>query len=242
MSTAAKFVGALRELSFDNAFNPYSDLCAVYDRASAPTKRCAALYGILSAAAAGGVHSVWIGRDLGYRGGRRTGLALTDDAHVQVHAARWGIRTAPFTKGRLIKERTATLVWKVLDAIDLPIFLWNIFPLHPHEPDRPFTNRTHCVSERAVGEDLLSELLSLLHPERVVALGGDAARSVERIAPTATVRVRHPSYGGQPEFLKQTADIYGDLRSRDSPVKHLFGSAPGPSFASDHDVYEPGPG
>lgn len=33
------------------------------------------------------VDAIWIGRDLGYRGGRRTGLALTDDVHMTHHAA-----------------------------------------------------------------------------------------------------------------------------------------------------------
>jgi len=29
-----------------------------------------------------GSNTIWMGRDLGYRGGRRTGLALTDEAHL----------------------------------------------------------------------------------------------------------------------------------------------------------------
>lgn len=222
MSAAAVFVAAVQRLSFDNAFNPYVDRCAVYDKPSAPAKRCDALRGILAAAAATGVHSVWVGRDLGYKGGRRTGLALTDDVHVSVHTARWGIETERCTKGQPVKERTAALAWEVLERIDLPIFLWNVFPLHPHEPNRPFTNRSHKASERAAGEDVLSALLALLRPEFVVAIGGDAARCAERIAPVPTVRVRHPSYGGQSEFLRQMADLYGVSRSRGSEAPDLF--------------------
>jgi hypothetical protein len=112
------------------------------------------------------------------------------------------------TKGQPVKERTAALAWQLLERIDLPVFLWNVFPLHPHEPERPFTNRSHRARERAAGEDILSELVSLLRPEVVVALGGDAARSSERLAPTLTVRVRHPSYGGQTQFLSQMSDLY----------------------------------
>jgi hypothetical protein len=72
-----------------------------------------------------------------------------------------------------------------------------------------FTNRSHRSKERAAGEDMLSELVSFLRPEIVVALGGDAARSSQRIAPTNTVRIRHPSYGGQREFLREMSDLYG---------------------------------
>lgn len=240
MSTVAAFVAALRELSFDNTFNPYSDRCAVYDKPGAPAKRCAALHGILSAAAAGGVHSVWIGRDLGHRGGRRTGLALTDDVHVPVHAARWGIKTERCTKGQPLKERTAALAWAVLGRIDLPIFLWNVFPLHPHEPNRPFTNRSHRASEGAIGEDVLSELLLLLRPKSVVAVGGDAARCASRIAPGLAVRVRHPSYGGQSEFFRQMADLYGVSRLCGSQVPDLFEVPPEPAFSDDHKEVEIG--
>jgi hypothetical protein len=209
MNAAARFVATVRGLAFENVFNPYSDRCAVHDRAGAPASRSATLSAILEAAASGGIHSVWIGRDLGYRGGRRTGLALTDDVHVEAHAARWGIESQRCTKGLPVKERTAALAWSVLDEIELPVFLWNVFPFHPHEPGLPFTNRSHRASERAVGEEILSELLRLLRPELVVALGGDAARCGERVAPGKCLKVRHPSYGGQADFLRQMFELYG---------------------------------
>lgn len=146
---------------------------------------------------------------------------MTDDLHVSVHAARWGIQSERCTKGQPVKERTAALAWQMLDRIDLSVFLWNVYPLHPHEADRPFTNRSHRASERAAGEEILSELLLLLRPVQVVAIGGDAARSAERIAPASTVRVRHPSYGGQSDFLGQISDLYG-LRPDDKRDCDLF--------------------
>ncbi|UGY16753.1 uracil-DNA glycosylase [Bradyrhizobium septentrionale] len=223
MNAAARFVATVRGLAFENVFNPYFDRCPVHDRADAPDTRSATLSAIIGAAASRGIHSVWIGRDLGYRGGRRTGLALTDDVHVAAHAARWGIETQRCTKGLPVKERTAELAWSVLDEIELPVFLWNVFPLHPHEPGLPFTNRSHRASERAVGEEILSELLRLLRPERVVALGGDAASCGERVAPGRCLRVRHPSYGGQADFLRQMSDLYGPRRGSKSQAD-LFGA------------------
>jgi hypothetical protein len=47
---------------------------------------------ILQAAEAASVDAIWVGRDLGFRGGRRTGMALTDDVHFHDHLARWGMR------------------------------------------------------------------------------------------------------------------------------------------------------
>ncbi|WP_083839137.1 uracil-DNA glycosylase [Bradyrhizobium sp. STM 3809] len=212
MNAATRFVTSVRGLAFENVFNPYADSCPVHDKVDASAVRYSTFRSIFEAAALGGIHSLWVGRDLGYRGGRRTGLALTDDAHVTAHAARWGIQAERCTKGAPVKERTAALAWSILDEVELPVFLWNVFPFHPHEPGRPFTNRSHRASERAVGEEILRELLEILRPERVVALGNDAASCVARLAPKECVRVRHPSYGGQADFLRQMNDIYGPCR------------------------------
>jgi|SRR6266853_4442457 len=66
---------------------------------------------------------------------------------------------------------------KGIEAIDSPIFLWNVFPLHPRESGEPFSNRSHNAAERHIGEELLAELIRLVRPRRLFAIGNDAARS-----------------------------------------------------------------
>ena len=96
------------------------------------------------------------------------------------------------------------------------IFLWNVFPLHPHEPDDPFTNRAHNSRERRAGEEMLLQLIGLLRPKRLIAVGKDAAITARRLAKDEeVVQVRHPSYGGQREFLHQVFELY-DLRNPES--------------------------
>lgn len=208
------FVQAVASLRFDNAFNPYADRCEIHDRKDAPERRARALSALVEKAAAGEVDALWIGRDLGYRGGRRTGLALTDDVHVERHAQRWNVRAARQTIGAAVAERTAAVIWGMLDQIQAPVFLWNVFPLHPHDPGDPFTNRQHNARERQAGEEMLCQLLELLRPQRVVAIGNDAHRVASRISRSCPVTlVRHPSYGGQRQFEEQIAQLY-DLQSR----------------------------
>ena len=204
-----QFVEALSKLKFKNSFNPYSNRCVVHDLDDAPQRRLHALLTVLEAATKQDVDSIWIGRDLGYRGGRRTGLALTDDVHVHEYAARWGLSIQRPTKGDVAAERTAAVIWSVLSQIEVSVFLWNVFPLHPHEPGNPFSNRSHNSLERRTGEEFLSQLIFLLKPRRLVAIGNDAARTVHRLRyQHRVVQVRHPSYGGQTQFLAQMYELY----------------------------------
>ena len=175
-----------------------------------------ALLKLLQIAVRTELDSLWIGRDLGYRGGRRTGLALTDDIHVDAHARRWGVTVDRATKGNILSERTAAIVWRVLSQVECTVFLWNVFPLHPHQAGKPFTNRSHNAMEREVGEELLALLIGMLKPRRLVAIGADAAASLERVlGSNAAVRVRHPSYGGQVLFADAIRTLYehsGEIR------------------------------
>jgi uracil DNA glycosylase superfamily protein len=204
-----QFVGALRGLHLEDTFNPYADRCPVHDLKGAPKARSDLLLAILEEAMSANIDSLWIGRDLGYRGGRRTGLALTDDVHIVSHAARFGIGASRPTKGEAVAERTAAVIWDVLSQITIPVFLWNVFPLHPHEPEDPFSNRAHNAKERLIGEELLSQLVALLRPRRLVAIGNDAARTARKLAGTQEViQVRHPSYGGQTQFVTEMRKLY----------------------------------
>lgn len=207
--TPAQFVKELTDLNFENTFNPYSDRCAVHDLDDAPRSRSQTLQSMLEAATGQEIDSLWIGRDLGYRGGRRTGLALTDDKHIQTHAERWKLSIERPTKGKEIAEPTAAVVWRILSQIKASVFLWNVFPLHPHEPGNPFSNRSHNARERRAGEEFLSQLISLLRPRLLVAVGNDAARTTRRLSDRhRVIQVRHPSYGGQTEFLAQMGELY----------------------------------
>ena len=207
--TPFQFVEALSELSLENTFNPYSNRCNVHDMDDAPSLRLQTLQSMLDVATRRNIDSIWIGRDFGYRGGRRTGLAFTDDAHIHEHAKRWELTIQRPTKGEVIAERTAAVIWSVLSHIKASVFLWNVFPLHPHKPDNPFSNRSHNALERKIGEEFLAQLILLLKPCQLIAIGNDAARTGHRLSyQHKVIQVRHPSYGGQTQFLAQMCELY----------------------------------
>ena len=215
--TPDKFVAALADYRLNGVFNPYADLCPVHDRADATKRRRANFGGFLKAALAARVDTIWIARDLGYRGGRRTGIPLTDEVHLTHMTQLFG--GVPFhraTRGAIVAERTAAVVWQVIAQIGRPVLLWNVFPFHPHEPNDPFSNRCHTRAERDACKPLLMALLEMVQPRQLIAIGRDAQTALADMGVSAAA-VRHPSYGGQAEFISGLLQHYGvEQRQRKS--------------------------
>lgn len=207
--SAKDILSALGQLDFENTFNPYFDRCPVHDAAEAPELRSYYLLEMLERAASSNLDAIWVGRDLGYRGGRRTGLALTDDIHFSDHLVRWGLEPKRPTFGAPVAERTAAAIWDILIQVRAPVFLWNVFPLHPYENGDPFSNRAHNARERRAGTDILISIVHYLRPRRVIAVGNDAFNVLSDALPDVGVyKVRHPSYGGQNDFAKSMRLLY----------------------------------
>ena len=207
--TPQSYVARLKGLNIPNTFNPYADRCQVYDRNDSPAQRAKILENMLSAAHRISVDAIWLGRDLGHRGGRRTGLALTDDVSFSRHLQRWGLTGSRPTKGAALAEQTAQAVWDMLDQITDAVFLWNVFPLHPFPAGQPFANRSHNAEEGKLGQELLSLLCAFIQPNRIVCLGNDAFHAARNTPPSiSTHRVRHPSFGGQNHFREQISSLY----------------------------------
>lgn len=209
MKTPCSFAAALAETRLPSVFNPYRETCSTHDRTDAADVRRRNLVGCLEAALATRVDTVWIARDLGYRGGRRTGVPLTDELHLgPAGVLMGGIELERATRGPVVAERTAAIVWRVLARIGEPVVLWNIFPLHPHAANDPFSNRCHTRAERDATWPLLTALIAMIRPKRIVAIGRDAGLALSGIDIPLQV-VRHPSYGGQSEFIAGVHAIYG---------------------------------
>lgn len=191
-------------------FNPYNDICEVFDKKNANLIRLNNLELILAELSRKKIESIWIGRDLGHRGGRRTGLALTDEGSLPFASNLWGVELHKATKGSAAYERTAANIWSYAGLLKCNIFMWNVFPFHPHEANRPFTNRSHTAGERDVGLAILQSVLDILQPKNIVAIGNDAYRCALKVHNHEHVfKIRHPSYGGEKEFSNQISGLYG---------------------------------
>lgn len=204
----ASFVNQLKSVHLASVFNPYADTCAVYDKEDAASIRCKNLRDYFKAAIAYDIDTIWMGRDLGHLGGRRTGMALTDEHHLpDVHLVYAGFKPVRATHGIAIKERTATEIWSLLREVHKPPLLWNVFQFHPYEPGNPFTNRKFSTQELKATTELNATLISWLRIKRIVAIGGDAARYSQQFG-VKVVAIRHPSYGGISAFRQGICEEY----------------------------------
>lgn len=223
--TPTSFVKALSSIRLPNVFNPYADTCGIHDKADAPATRRRNLRALLAAVRDLELDTIWMGRDLGYRGGRRTGLALTDERHLpamnRIYPGSLCVRT---TVGPEVAERTAAEIWAVLGLLERPPLLWNVFPFHPHLAGEPFTNRKFTSRELREVDELNGALIGWLPIRRIVSIGQDAAAYAAKFGVEVQC-VRHPSYGGVTEFREGISLLHGvDVRKRSLAVDqgHLF--------------------
>lgn len=207
--TPRKFVSLLKEMTFPHVFNPYSDICVEFDLQDAHLRRQQNLVLMLESVLESGTKTIWVARDLGYRGGRRTGLALTDEANLdQLNRLFDGVSVEKATHGPIVKERTASVIWKMLEDVGEPVLMWNVFPFHPHQPGKPFSNRSHTRKERELSRPIFDALMKMVAPKQLVSIGQDAKKMLGDIDVPVSA-VRHPSYGGQREFEDGIRGIYG---------------------------------
>lgn len=212
------FIDDLSTYEAERVFNPWAMNCEAVDVDESFSVRRENLRTVLSACSDTQEVDVWIGRDLGWRGGRRTGVALVDEFSLDDYAL--SINVAALRKatvGPVMRERTATEIQLARARVARKLFFWNIFPFHPHEAGKPQSNRMHTGREREAGLTFLMTILALLPVGRIVTIGNDATNALRAIE-VACCPVRHPSYGGQRDFHRQVDLHYGSERCEGAQI------------------------
>ncbi len=147
-----------------------------------------------------------VGEAPGERGCARTGIPFTDErilcggSHPFLRSLRPGLRVAGTTA-----ESTAGIVWNHLSECSLVPAFWNAVPFHPRSTIK--ANRAPTSTEIHVGQIFLEQILQVLSPGSVVAVGRTAERAIARLGLRDFQAVRHPSHGGKREFLEGLTSV-----------------------------------
>ena len=141
------FIEELSSYGSEGVFNPWSTNCEASDSEGSFYVRRDNLRTVLNACAESDEVDLWIGRDLGWRGGRRTGVALVDEPSLHDYALSIGApQVKKATAGPVMRERTATEVHLARARVARKLFFWNVFPFHPHD-DQSLLRATRDAQE-----------------------------------------------------------------------------------------------
>ncbi len=144
----------------------------------------------------------------GYRGCRLTGVPVTSRKvllegvpGLNLFGESAGFRDVS-DRGfeRVQGEQSATIVWGTLAEMKSLPLIWNAFPFHPHQPDKPLSNRRPRKSELELGASILLRLLELWRFKLVVAVG-NVARDTLTAKGIDCANLRHPAHGGKADFV-----------------------------------------
>jgi uracil-DNA glycosylase len=189
-------LGALAEFRSANVFNPWSDvdpmdLCGH----RAPHARLDRLRRHFEV----NPSFLLIGEAPGYQGCHFSGVPFTNEALLcdgavprMGRCARITSRTLPW------REPSATIVWRELHrhALAEDVVMWNAFAFHPHRPGDLHSNRAPGAMEIDKQEYILRAVLQYFRDSVVVAVGGVAAKALDRLGIKYAGKLRHPSMGG----------------------------------------------
>jgi hypothetical protein len=194
--------------STEEAFNPYRDRRDALDVDDAPSIRRENLRAFLACYDAPPPLFLLLEAP-GPWGCRFSGVPITSEAQLTdsdfpIDGRPTGTEDEPHT------EYSASIFWRVCRPLFPRFFVWNSLPLHPHDPGAPLSIRTPRRTEVREWQPLLTALLDVLAPERIVGVGRKAERALVE-AGTDPTYVRHPSQGGAKKFEKGIGEIAAEM-------------------------------
>ena len=158
-----------------------------------------------------GPTTLLVGEAPGYRGMAITGVPFTNTTllargipHFDLFGGANGYEI-PDAPG-VAAEPTATVMWNALTELDFLPVLWSAYPLHPHRPGNPLSNRTPSSSEAAAWSWSWRALIDVFSIRSVVAVGNVSRDTLARSG-LSVPHVRHPAHGGREKFTLGLRDL-----------------------------------
>lgn len=206
--TLAERLVATLPASRPGLFNPWRDWCDAEDRSNplgGPEGRLKRLAAHLDAEP----RYILCGQSPGWRGCRYSGIAFTSESQL-INGV---VPRLPTLPGRLtqagagggaLSEPSATIMWNTLHRLGIAgeVVLWNALQMHPHQPSRPWSNRTPTWAEIELGAPALEMLLAAYPDAKVIAIGHRSEDLMGELDLVPNGQLRHPAYGGARQFAE----------------------------------------
>ncbi len=115
--------------------------------------------------------------------------SLLEDPDFPIHGRATSLADEPHS------EYSAKIYWRVLGPYFPQFFTWNSVPFHPYKEGKPMSIRNPGNREVQVYTEILRQIIDVIKPEKVLAIGRKAEFAFGKIGVECTY-VRHPSQGG----------------------------------------------
>jgi uracil-DNA glycosylase len=139
-----------------------------------------------------------LGEAPGWRGCRFSGIPFTSEALLTSGVLPFSGQQSSASP-RPYREASATIFWETMTPYHPGFLAWNCFPLHPHQPGRPLSNRPPARQEISDYAHIVGQLVDLLAPQTILAVGKSASATLDLLG-LSHFSVRHPAHGGAQEF------------------------------------------
>jgi hypothetical protein len=183
--------------SSGSLFNMYRDEAVRVDKRGAAETRRGNLRNYLCAFTSRPATLV-IGEAPGPWGCRFTGVPYTSE-RLYVESALPFVGQKTSVSETPHGERSAAIFWNVMTPHFPNFFTWNALPFHPHRSGEPLSIRSPKASEIYEHLGLLDEIMRIVEPEQLFAVGRAAQGALMKLN-RSFVPIRHPSHGGARDF------------------------------------------
>ncbi len=160
---------------------------------------------------------ILVGEAPGYRGCRLTGVPFTSEHLLMNNMEKLSLfgkengYLLAREKEKLLKEATATIIWRTLLEYDIMALAWNAFPFHPHKTGNAESNRAPLKQELLSGAKPLAAIIDMFNIKHVIAVGNKAEENLKYLG-ISCKKVRHPAQGGSNEFVKGIQAVKEQLK------------------------------
>ena len=191
--------------SFNGLFNQYKDRNPHVDLTNAVDIRRQNLYNYFKSFPKKPT-VVFIGEAPGPWGCRFSGIPFTGERQLLMKELPFSGNQSSRNKPKIeVRKATpyvsnsARIFWGVMRQYHPKFFVWNCVPIHPYKKGNILSVRTPTTEEVMHYSNLLAEILSLLKPKKIIAVGKKAEFSLNKLG-IPCIYVRHPSQGGAVKF------------------------------------------
>jgi uracil-DNA glycosylase len=149
-----------------------------------------------------------LGEAPGPWGCRFSGIPFAGERQLLMHSLPFAGRQSSRDEPRVSIRRkppyisnSARLFWSTMLPFHPRFIVWNCVPFHPYKASSILSVRTPTASEVLRYTNVLAEIISLLKPNKIIAVGRKAQFSLNQLGVPCKY-VRHPSQGGAVKFKK----------------------------------------